>query len=125
MAVIKTERKPKKNNTLVLRKPKITWKIIKSQRQLIYMSVPVLAYILLFAYAPVWGWTMAFQNYKPSKSFSEQTWVGLQHFKFLFTDDNFLRVLRNTIGMSLINLVLGFMTAIILALLLNEIKNTE
>lgn len=99
-----------------------TWKTIKEQRQLIYMSVPLLAYIITFAYVPIWGWTMAFQDYKPARSFGEQTWVGFKHFEFLFKDENFLRVLRNTLGMSLINLVLGFTTAIILALLLNEIK---
>lgn len=107
------------------RKPKgkqISWELIKAQKQLIFMSVPLLAYIVLFAYVPIWGWTMAFQDYKPAKSFSEQTWVGFKHFTFLFTDDNFLRVLRNTVGMSVINLVLGFSTAIVLALLLNEIK---
>ncbi|RRJ62558.1 sugar ABC transporter permease [Paenibacillus oralis] len=103
-------------------KQRITWNLIKSQRQLIYMSVPLLAYIVLFAYVPVWGWTMAFQDYKPALDFSEQKWVGFKHFKFLFQDDNFLRVLRNTLGMSIINLILGFVTAIILALLLNEIK---
>ncbi|CAM4210201.1 ABC transporter permease subunit [Paenibacillus phoenicis] len=100
----------------------ITWSLIKSQRQLIFMSVPLLAYIILFAYVPVWGWTMAFQNYKPARSFGQQEWVGFKQFKFLFTDDSFLRVLRNTLGMSIINLVLGFVTAIALALLLNEIK---
>lgn len=105
------------------KKQQITWSLIKSQRQLIYMSVPLLAYILLFAYVPVWGWTMAFQNYKPARSFGEQEWVGFRQFKFLFMDDSFLRVLRNTLGMSIINLVLGFVTAIVLALLLNEIKN--
>ncbi|MFL0557596.1 ABC transporter permease [Paenibacillus barengoltzii] len=101
----------------------INWSLIKSQRQLIFMSVPLLAYIILFAYVPVWGWTMAFQNYKPARSFGQQEWVGFKQFKFLFTDDSFLRVLRNTLGMSIINLVLGFVTAIALALLLNEIKN--
>ncbi|MEK5160846.1 ABC transporter permease subunit [Paenibacillus sp. FSL R5-0527] len=111
-----TVRKTKKG------KQRITWNLIKSQRQLIYMSVPLLAYIVLFAYVPVWGWTMAFQDYKPALDFSEQKWVGFKHFKFLFEDDNFLRMLRNTLGMSIINLVLGFVTAIILALLLNEIK---
>ncbi|WP_068783971.1 ABC transporter permease [Paenibacillus phocaensis] len=104
------------------KKQQITWSLIKSQRQLIFMSVPLLAYIILFAYVPVWGWTMAFQNYKPARSFGQQEWVGFKQFKFLFTDDSFLRVLRNTLGMSIINLVLGFVTAIALALLLNEIK---
>ncbi|MEK5239689.1 ABC transporter permease subunit [Paenibacillus sp. FSL L8-0470] len=104
------------------KKRPVTWSLIKSQNQLIWMSVPLMLYIILFAYVPVWGWTMAFQNYKPAKSFSEQEWVGLKQFKFLFTDDNFLRVLRNTLAMGIINLVLGFVTAIVLALLLNEIK---
>lgn len=104
------------------KKQQITWSLVKSQRQLIYMSVPLLAYIILFAYVPVWGWTMAFQNYKPARSFGQQEWIGFKQFKFLFTDDSFLRVLRNTLGMSIINLVLGFVTAILLALLLNEIK---
>ncbi|GIO86000.1 sugar ABC transporter permease [Paenibacillus faecis] len=104
------------------KKQPLTWSVIKSQRQLIYMSVPLLAYIILFAYVPVWGWTMAFQNYKPARDFAQQEWVGFKHFKFLFSDDSFWRVLRNTLGMSIINLVLGFVTAIILALLLNEIK---
>ncbi|AIQ20454.1 protein lplB [Paenibacillus sp. FSL H7-0357] len=111
-------RHPKKKK----KKRPVTWSLIKSQNQLIWMSVPLMLYIILFAYVPVWGWTMAFQNYKPAKSFSEQEWVGLKQFKFLFTDDNFLRVLRNTLAMGIINLVLGFVTAIVLALLLNEIK---
>lgn len=101
---------------------KITWNLIKDQRQLIFMSVPLLAYIVLFAYVPVWGWTMAFQDYKPARAFSEQKWVGFKHFEFLFKDDNFLQVLRNTLAMSFINMVLSFVAAIILALLLNEIK---
>ncbi|GIP47641.1 MULTISPECIES: ABC transporter permease [Paenibacillus] len=104
------------------KKQQITWSLVKSQRQLIFMSVPLLAYIILFAYYPVWGWTMAFQNYKPARSFAQQEWIGFKQFKFLFTDDSFLRVLRNTVAMGFINLVLGFVTAIILALLLNEIK---
>jgi putative aldouronate transport system permease protein len=104
------------------KKQPITWSLIKNQNQLIWMSVPLLLYIVLFAYVPVWGWTMAFQNYRPARSFSEQEWVGFKQFKFLFTDDNFVRVLRNTLAMGIINLVLGFVTAIVLALLLNEIR---
>ncbi|MBP2115796.1 ABC transporter permease subunit [Paenibacillus silagei] len=112
-------RRPKKNKK---KKQPITWRVIKNQQQLIWMSVPLMLYIILFAYVPVWGWTMAFQNYRPAKSFGEQEWVGLKQFKFLFTDDNFIRVLRNTLAMGVINLILGFVTAIVLALLLNEIK---
>lgn len=102
---------------------KITWKLIKSQKELMFMSVPFLAYVILFSYVPIWGWLMAFQNYTPGTSFFQQQWVGLAQFKSLFTSMGFTQVLRNTIAMSFISLVLGTVAAIVLALLLNEIKN--
>jgi len=94
-----------------------------NQKQLIYMSLPLVLYIILFAYVPLWGWTMAFQNFRPERSFTQQEWVGFGKFMFLFTDPGFMRVLRNTLAMSLINMVLGYVTAIGLALLLNELRN--
>jgi putative aldouronate transport system permease protein len=93
-----------------------------NQRQLIFMSAPLVMYVLLFSYVPVWGWTMAFQNYRPSRGFTEQEWAGFRWFQFLFKDQDFLRVLRNTLAMSIINMALGFVTAIGFALLLNELK---
>ncbi|MDT8715950.1 sugar ABC transporter permease [Clostridium sp. 19966] len=105
-------------------KKKITWKMIKSQKELMFMSVPFLAYVLLFSYTPIWGWLMAFQNYKPGTSFFDQQWIGFDQFKSLFTAMGFVQVLRNTIAMSFICLVLGFVCSIALALLINEIKNT-
>jgi putative aldouronate transport system permease protein len=96
---------------------------LNRQRQLLYMCFPIILYIILFTYVPLWGWTMAFQNYRPAKSFKNQDWVGLYWFKFLFDDKVFLKTIRNTIAMSIINTSLGFVTAIGFALLLNEIKN--
>ncbi|MFC5470836.1 ABC transporter permease [Cohnella suwonensis] len=93
-----------------------------SQRQLIFMSFPLLIYVVIFHYAPIWGWLMAFQQYKPGFSIMDQKWVGLDQFKFLFLDEGFTRVLRNTIAMSLISLVLGFVTAIGFAIMLNEVR---
>src|SRR5690606_15745472 len=92
------------------------------QHALLVMTIPFLIWLFIFKYLLLWGWTIAFQNYRPSKSFAEQEWVGFQHFSFLFEDERFLRVLRNTLAMSGINLVLGFVTAITLALLLNEVR---
>ncbi|MCC3375351.1 sugar ABC transporter permease [Cohnella sp. REN36] len=92
------------------------------QRALVVMSVPFLIWLFIFKYVPIWGWTIAFQDYKPALKFWDQTWIGFEHFKFLFGDERFVRVLRNTLAMSSINLVLGFVTAIVLALLLNEIR---
>lgn len=109
--------------TAVSIEPKSSFlKRMRSQKQLMLMSLPMLLYVFLFSYYPLWGWTQAFQNFKPALSFSHQEWVGLKQFKFLFRDDTFLLVLRNTVAMSFINLVLGFVTAIVFAILLNEIK---
>jgi len=98
------------------------WKTLGTQRQLVWMSVPIILYIILFTYIPLAGWTMAFQNFKPFKAFNQQQWVGLQWFKTLFFDEQFAMTMRNTIAMSMINLVMGFFFAISLALLLNEVK---
>lgn len=98
-------------------------KKLVQQKVLILMSVPFLLWLFLFKYVPLWGWTIAFQKYRPAKAFGDQEWVGLKTFRFLFQDDSFYRVLRNTLAMSSINLVLGFVTAITLAILLNELRH--
>ncbi|MEK3882231.1 sugar ABC transporter permease [Paenibacillus sp. PL2-23] len=92
------------------------------QHPLLVMSMPFVIWLFIFKYVPLWGWTIAFQKYKPALGFWEQEWIGFEHFRFLFEDERFLRVLRNTLAMSGINLVLGFVTAITLALLLNELR---
>lgn len=99
------------------------WKTIKKQKTLILMSIPFLIYVFIFSYAPLIGWLMAFQNFKPAKGLFDQTWVGLKQFKFLFSDPTFIKVIRNTLAMSLINLSLSFACSIGFALLLNEVKN--
>lgn len=86
------------------------------------MSVPFVLWVLVFQYLPLWGWTMAFQNYKPGKSFLEQKWVGFEHFAALFQDDRFYLVLRNTLAMSSLGLVAGFVFPVMFALLLNEVR---
>jgi ABC-type polysaccharide transport system, permease component len=104
------------------RKKKDTWEQVKKQKELVLLSLPFVIFAIVFYYLPLTGWTMAFQNFKPGKEFFEQTWVGFEQFKFLFSDKTFLQVLRNTLGMSLINLVLGFVFSIGFALLLNEVR---
>ncbi|EKQ50487.1 MULTISPECIES: ABC transporter permease subunit [unclassified Clostridium] len=95
---------------------------MKKQKALIIMSIPFIIYTLIFSYAPLLGWVMAFQKYKPGKALFNQTWVGLDQFKTLFADPVFLGVIRNTLCMSIINLVLGTVCSIGFALLLNEVR---
>ena len=101
---------------------KSKWKLLGKQKLLILMSVPFVLYIILFRYVPLWGWTMAFQDYKPYKTFGEQDWVGFKWFVQLFTEKEFLLSLRNTVGMSLISTALGYITAILIAVFLNEVR---
>ena len=86
------------------------------------MSLPFILWLFVFNYLPVWGWTMAFQNYKPAKSFSEQKWVGLDNFVSLFQDERFYLVLRNTLAMSVMGIIAGFIIPIAFAIFLNELK---
>lgn len=113
--------RPKKQKTAET-KTKITWNEIKKQKQLILLSLPFLIYIIIFNYTPLVGWVMAFQNYKPAKGFFEQKWIGLDKFQQLFSNDVFIRVIRNTLAMSLLNLVLSFIFSIAFALMLNELR---
>ncbi|HNW86093.1 MAG TPA: ABC transporter permease subunit [Candidatus Limiplasma sp.] len=101
------------------------WRKLWQQRQLALMSVPMLLYILLFNYFPLWGWITAFMNYKPSVPLFENEWVGLKNFIWLFEKPEFIRAIRNTFAMAAINLVFGFVFPILLALFLNEIRSTH
>ena len=98
------------------------WKTLGKQYQLMIMSVPILLYVLLFNYGPLWGWLTAFQNYEPKKGLLGSKWVGLDNFRFLFGREDFLLAIRNTLAMSVINLVFGTVSAVLLAILLNEIR---
>jgi putative aldouronate transport system permease protein len=93
------------------------------QRYLFLMVLPFLVWVIVFKYIPIWGWTMAFQDYKPHFSFLEQTWVGFKYFIELFHDRQFYLVLRNTLVMSLLSLLCGYTFPIIFAILINEIRH--
>jgi putative aldouronate transport system permease protein len=97
------------------------WKTAYNQRQLYFMSLPFAVLVLIFNYLPIWGWTMAFQNVRLGRSFWEQEWVGFANFVELFQDERFYSALRNTIGMGVLGLLIGFTLPIIFALLLNEL----
>lgn len=105
-----------------VRHGKTFWSRVKEQKVLILMTLPFLVHVIIFRYVPIWGWLMAFQNYRPGRGILEQTWVGLQNFKVLFDDPVFYQVLRNTLAMSIIKLAMGTVSSIALALMLNEVR---
>lgn len=95
---------------------------IKRQKYLCLMALPFVIWVVIFKYIPLWGWTMAFQEYKPGLSFFEQQFVGFKYFKIMFEDPQFYLALRNTLGMSILTLIVNFTFPIVLAILLSEIR---
>lgn len=96
---------------------------MKRQKVLLLWSLVYVIYGFIFCYLPLAGWLMAFENYKPKEGFFHSQFIGLGKFKQLFVDDGFLRVIRNTLAMGVINLVVTFVAAIVFAILLNELKS--
>ncbi len=97
---------------------------LASQWQLMLMSVPIFLYVLLFNYFPMWGWVNAFKDFGNRKLVAKgiTPWNGLANFKWLFSRPDFFEAIRNTLAMSVINLVFGTVSAVLLAVLLNEVR---
>ena len=110
---------------VVKRDKKITWKEVKRQKFLLIVSFFMVIYGFIFYYWPLTGWLMAFENYKPRKGLLGSDFVGLAKFQFLFEDATFLRVIRNTFAMGVLNLVTTTFMAILFAILLNELRSTK
>lgn len=108
-----------------IQKQKFSWEVMYRQRYLLLMSVPFVIWLIIFKYIPLWGWTMAFQEVKPatfSLSFFERTFVGFQNFQKAFSDRIFAQTIINTIGTSILGISLGTISAIVFAVMLNEIR---
>ncbi len=95
----------------------------KHQKVLIFWAAIITVYGIIFNYLPLAGWLMAFQNYKPVTGLLHSEFIGLDKFKLLFSDVAFLRVIRNTLAMGVINLAVTFFMAILFAILLNEMAS--
>jgi len=112
----KKENKGKSNNV---------WKNISKNYELYIFILPAFLYFIIFHYAPMYGIQIAFKNFIATKGMFGSPWVGLKHFRYFFQSYYFGLLLKNTIGISLYSLAVGFPIPIILALLLNELKSTR
>ena len=108
-------------------KKRTGWHIISNDlvknRYIYIMAVPVLVFYFIFHYGPMYGAIIAFKDFSPGRGIIDSPWVGFVHFKDFFSSFYFWRVLRNTISISVYELIFGFPAPIILALLLNEVRN--
>ena len=94
----------------------------KKYWQLYLLLIPALAYIVIFCYGPMYGIIIAFKDYKGKLGYLGSPWVGFKHFIRFLTYPDFWKMIRNTLSISLYSL-LTFPCSIILALMLNEVKN--
>lgn len=86
------------------------------------MLIPVILYYIVFKYGPLYGATIAFEDYNLTKGIWGSPWVGFKHFNMFFESPYFFRVMRNTVMISLYSLIFAFPAPILLALVLNEIR---
>lgn len=86
------------------------------------MLLPVIVFYLIFHYAPMYGILMGFQDYQPMLGVSGSRWVGFKYFTDFFQSANFYRLMKNTVTISVANLIFGFPAPIILALMINEVR---
>lgn len=101
----------------------LTRRILKHWELYVFL-LPMIVYLLIMHYGPMYGVVIAFQDYKPRKGITGSEWVGLKHLIRLFSMANFFAYLKNTLVISFYSLIAGFPLPIILALSLNSCKYT-
>ena len=103
-----------------------SWKRdFKKNWSLYLLVIPVLAFYILFHYKPMSGALIAFKDFTPRVGFEESPWVGFKHFIDFFKSPDFLRIVGNTLKMSVATLIFSFPMPILLALFLNEIRSQK
>lgn len=100
-------------------------KNLRRSKYLYIMILPAILYYLIFFYQPMYGAQIAFRQYIPSHGIVGSQWVGLRYFKEFIASPNFKMLIKNTLGISLYDILLGFPVPIILALLINEVNNVK
>lgn len=101
------------------------WKQVMSNWELYLLILPPLLYFLVFRYWPMYGVQIAFKDFVASKGIWGSSWVGLEHFERFFRAYNFWPIIRNTVFLSLFNLLVSFPMPIIIAILLNQMRHEK
>lgn len=112
---------------IAVKKP-LKQRIVKAFRRdfhLYLLCVPALIFIFIFEYGPMYGVQIAFRDFSPSKGIWGSDWVGLQHFIRFFKSPQFVNILKNTLGISIYSLIAGFPFPILLALMINQVRNMK
>ena len=99
-----------------------TFKYIKKNKWLYVLLLPGLLYFLIFKIAPMFGIVIAFQDYVPSAGITGSRWVGFSNFTDFFSNPDFFRIMKNTLLIAFLNILFAFPAPIIVALMLNELR---
>ena len=99
------------------------WAVLKKYHAFYLMLIPGILYFAIFKYGPMWGLTIAFQNYNPFQGVLGSQFVGLSHFQRFLTSPECGQLFRNTLLLAVFNLVFYFPLPINIALMLNEVGN--
>ena len=96
----------------------------KYQKYYNLMLLPGVLLLLVFSYIPMFGIVIAFQKYIPTKGITGSKWIGLDNFKYMFSMSTSWQVFGNTISIAVTKIVIGLLLPIVVALLINEVRNT-
>ena len=103
--------------------PRRLWVDLRKNHEIYLLLLPALVYYVLFCYKPMYGVIIAFKNFVPVKGILGSPWAGFKHFEAFFGSYYFVRLLTNTLTISIGSLIFGFPAPLIFALMLNEITN--
>jgi len=99
-------------------------KDFKKNKTIYAIAAVCLSYYLVFRYAPMGGIAIAFKNYRAALGLMKSDWVGFKWFNEFFSSYYFLRLVKNTLSINMLNIIIGGFTPILFALLVNEISNS-
>lgn len=109
----------------IQRKKRLKFKKILGNYQLYLFLLPALIYFIVFHYVPMYGVLIAFKDFVATKGIMGSPWVGFKHFERFFDSYQFWTLIKNTLGLSVIQLIVGFPLPIFLALMLNQIRSEK
>ncbi|WP_376773922.1 ABC transporter permease [Paenibacillus phytorum] len=109
-------------NVSTRKKSSATVRRIKKNWDLYLLILPVMAFFIIFEYVPMYGVQIAFKDFIANKGITGSPWVGFKHFERFFESYYFWRLLKNTLGIGVYQLFVGFPVPIALALLINEVR---
>jgi putative aldouronate transport system permease protein len=117
------------NHELVYIKKVSKWKLLrrdfKINKYVYLMAIPMIVFFILFSYIPMYGIIIAFKNFSPRLGIMDSPWVGFKYFQQFFSSMYFDRTIKNTALISFYSLAWGFPAAIILSLLINELRREK